>query len=82
MKRTRRIEVIRYSRRVTIVQGDDATSGIHESPVIDITPGARKVAPPAPHEEDRRPAAGAVVVTLAQLRKSAFRLRDLLRRRR
>ena len=82
MKRTRRIEVISYTRRVTVLHRGEAPADANEVPAIDITPDAREVAPPAPHEKDRRPAAGDVVEPQTPVRRPAFRLRDLLRRRR
>ena len=80
VKRTRRIEVIRYTRRVTIVQGGGAIAVTHESPAIDITPVQQEATPPAPEGEDKRPAVGDTVEPQT-LRRPAFRLRDLLRLR-
>jgi hypothetical protein len=82
LKRTRRIEVIRYTRRVTVLHRGEAPADANEVLAIDLTPDAREVAPPAPHEKERRPAAGDVAEPKAPVRRQAFRLRDLLRLRR
>lgn len=61
MKRTRRVEIIRYTRRITVVQGGDANAVTHELPFIDITPLPHKHTPPSPEDENRRPTAGETV---------------------
>jgi hypothetical protein len=85
VKRKRRIEIIRYSRRVTVIQGvvppADPTAIIHPQ-VIDVTPGARDGTPPAPEGKDRGLDASDATARETQRRRSAFKLRDLLRLRR
>ncbi len=75
MKRTRRIEVVRYTRRVVVTERGSAPADAGELPAIDITPAT-------PEAEARRPAAGEAVEPQTPQRRSASRLRDLLRLRR
>lgn len=85
MKRTRRIEIIRYSRRVTATQGDDTPTAPADSTkltVIDITPGVEEVMPSAPEQWDTGSTTDGVSTHETPQRLPAFRLRDLLRPRR
>ncbi len=72
MKRTRRIEVVRYTRRVVVTERGSAPADAGEPPAIDITPAA-------PEGEDKRPDAGEAVEPQALRQRLASRLRDLLR---
>jgi hypothetical protein len=74
VKRKRRIEVIRYTRRVTFIEGGDPPAVADELPAINITPVT-------PEGEDRRPAPGEAAEPQTPRRRPAFRLRDLLRLR-
>ena len=82
MKRTRRIEVIRYTRRVMSVGGSDATAA-HNSTIdpsiIDIIPDEQEVALPAPEDEDKGTSTSGVVADEIPRRRPNSKLRDLLR---
>lgn len=84
MKRTRRIEVIRYTRRVMSVGGSDATA-VHNSAadptIIDTVPDEQEVAPPAPEEEDKVTSTNHVAADGVSRRRPNYKLRDLLRLR-
>ncbi len=84
MKRTRRIEVIRYTRRVMSVEGSDATA-VHNSTtdptIIDIIPDEQEVVLPAPEEEDKGTSTSDVVADGMPRRRPISKLRDLLRLR-
>ena len=85
MKRTRRIEIISYRRRITVTQGVGSpadSAAITHPQVIDVTPGVREVTPPAPEGKDRGLGASDVTTHETQRRRPAFKLRDLLRLRR
>jgi hypothetical protein len=89
VKRTIRIELIRYTRRVIIARGGDAIAVTNESPAINITPVPQEDTWPAPEGDghgcvikDSRLAAGEAVAPQTLRRRRAFRLRDLLRLRR
>ena len=76
MKRTRRISVISYSRRVTVIEGGDSPAGSStddDLPVIDVIPLAIK-------DVDTR----TTTIDIANKRSppQPRRLRDLLRLRR
>ena len=85
MKRTRRIEVIRYTRRVVSAGGGDATA-VHNSTtdptIIDTVPEGQAVAPPAPKEEDKGTPISDVASVEMPRRRPISKLRDLLRLRR
>lgn len=72
MKRTRRIEVVRYSRRVTVNEGGIMPAVTDGLPAIDITPAT-------PEGEDRTRGAGEASEPQALRQRLASRLRDLLR---
>jgi hypothetical protein len=77
MKRTRRIRVISYSRRVTVIEGGDSPAGsstVDDLPVIDVIPLATE-------DVDTR----TTTIDVANKRsppQPGRRLRDLLRLRR
>ena len=75
MKRTRRIEVVRYTRRVVVTERGSAPADAVEPPAVDITPAT-------PEAEARRPSASEAVEPQTPQRRSASKLRDLLRLRR
>ena len=85
MKRTRRIEVIRYSRRVTVTTGNGTSTDLTDHtklPVIDILPGVDEVIHPAPEQEDAGYSTNDVFATHEPPRQRlTLRLRDLLRLR-
>lgn len=78
MKKTRRLEITKYSRRVTVIRASNAvveTVAIAELPVIDISSESQD-SPPATDES------GEQVATLVDADKTPrqhFRLRDLLK---
>ena len=77
MKRTRRIKVISYSRRVTVIEGSDSVVGFapaDDLPVIDVMSLANE-------DVDTRMTAIGVTNKTSPLRLGR-RLRDLLRLRR
>ncbi len=84
MKRTRRIEIIRYSRRVVVTQCDatpaDPVASTKLS-VIDITPGVQEVISFAPEQRDTGSVTNDVAAHETPRRLLPFRLRDLLRSR-
>ena len=84
MKRTRRIEVIRYTRRVVSVKGSDATA-VHNSTtdptIIDIIPDEQEVVLPAPKEENKGASTSDVAADGMPRRRPISKLRDLLRLR-
>lgn len=84
MKRTRRIEVVRYTRRVMSVGGSDATA-VHNSTtdptIIGIVPDEQEAAPPAPAEEDEGTSTSDVAADAVSRRRPNYKLRDLLRLR-
>ena len=85
MKRTRRIEVIRYTRRVMSVGGSDATA-VHNSAtdltIVDTVLAEQDVAPPAPEEEDKVTSTSDVAADGMPRGRLNSKLRDLLRLRR
>jgi hypothetical protein len=68
----RRVEVIRYTRGVTMVQCGSGPADSDGLPVIDIIPAA-------PEREDNQSGAGESVKSQKSQRRLAFRPRDLLR---
>ena len=74
MRRTRRIEIVKYTRRVTVSEGGNAPADSDERPPIDLNlvapRGADMLAPSAEATETQG------------LRPRAWRLLDLLRLRR
>jgi len=73
VKRTRRIEVVRYTRRVTVSEGGNAPADADELCAIANTPGT---------PEEERAAAFEPAEHKTPRRATPFRLRDLLRLRR
>lgn len=81
MKRTRRIEVISYSRRVTVTTGTRTPAVLTdhtEPPAIDITPTEEAVNA-APKQEDKGSGTNGVSAHEPPRRRPTLRLRDLLR---
>jgi hypothetical protein len=78
MKRTRRIKVISYSRRVTVIEGGDSVAGsavLDDLSLIDVIPLANE-------DVDTRMATIDVTNETSPQPKPGRRLRDLLRLRR
>ena len=81
MKRTRRIEVITYTRRVTFVEGGDAPaapSPLAGPPPIDINADAPGSTPPADVEGEGGPLLCETAPVEPPPGRPAFRLRNLL----
>jgi hypothetical protein len=81
MKRTRHIEITRYTRRVTVSQGSENTAGPDaELSAIEVAAGAWEVVPPG-HEELNDGGLKAIESAALQIsrRRPRFSLRDLLR---
>jgi len=77
MKKTRRIEITRYSRRVTVIRASSTvveTVAIAELPVIDIINGESQDNPPAADELSEQANS---LIAAHQTRR--FHLRDLLK---
>jgi hypothetical protein len=90
MKRTRRIEITRYSRRVTVSQGsDDTAEPAAELPAIEVAAGEWEVIPPGDQQADdsrlRAVESAALQISQQQIsqRRPRFSLREwlLLRKR-
>ena len=85
MKRTRRIEIVRYSSRVTLIQGvvpPADTAVITQPSVIGVTLGGRETTPPTADAKDRGSEATGDTAHETPRRRAAFKLLDLLRLRR
>lgn len=84
MKRTRHIEITRYSRRVTVSQGSENTADrAAELSAIEVAAGEWEVIPPG----DEQANAGSLkalesAALQVSRRRPRFSLRDWLRRRR
>jgi hypothetical protein len=83
MKRTRRIEITRYRRRVTVSQGgDDTADPVTELSAIEVAAGEWEVIPPGDEQADD---GSLKMLESAALqispRRPRFSLRDLLRLR-
>jgi hypothetical protein len=83
MKRTRHIEITRYTRPVTVSQGsDDTANRAPELSAIEVAAGEWEVIPPG---DEQANAGGLKALESAALqvprRRSRFSLRDLLRLR-
>lgn len=83
MNKTRRIEITRYSRRVTLMQGSDATAeAATELSAIEVVTNVREVISSAPEEvNDGRLSVVESAAAQTSRRGPRFSLRDWLRRR-
>jgi hypothetical protein len=82
MKKTRRIEITRYSRRVTVIQGGDQTTASAESAVIeDIANVLEEGALAQMEVTDGQLRAVEATVLEQSRRRSRLGLRNWLRRR-
>jgi len=87
MKRTRHIEITRYSRRVTVSQGSDDTDPVAELSAIEVAAGEWEVIPPederANNDSLKMLESAALQISQQQVsqRRPRFSLRDLLRLR-
>ena len=83
MKRTRHIEITRYSRRVTVSQGsDDTADPAAEFLAIEVAAGEWEVIPPGPDEvNDGSLEVGKSDAVPRSRRRRRFSLHDLLRLR-
>lgn len=84
MKRTRRIEITTYSRRVTVIQGgENPADPAAELLAIEVAAGEWEVIPPGDEQaNDGRLRALKPAALQVSRRRPRFSLRDWLRRRR
>lgn len=83
MKRTRRIEITRYSRRVTVIQGSDETTGpAAELSALELVAGEWEVIPQGDEQanDGTLKMLESAALQISQ-RQPRFSLRDLLRLR-
>lgn len=84
MKRTRRIEITTFSRRITLTQRGARASELRadaapESQVIELVADVREAASPVSEDMRERQSAVAVESSALQLRRSPFNLRSWFR---